>query len=387
MSYLRTYSVRKVFLFSFLVVMIILSIVIPTIIVRRKHKPILIQSDGDFLKYNFLGSGTTEDPFIIENYEIKTDDFYAIAIGNVSKSFIIRNNHLQASRDGIFIAISSPDLLIITNNTFDGRENGIGVKIWDTSGCQIINNTFRNCGAGIGIMSLTSYTTWIECTIVNNTFINISQDAIFLFKINKAVIENNRCMYDEGFEEGDYWKRGFYFARTGNITIKNNNLSNIGITILNYELETYLSHIVESNVINGKEFGYFTNIKNETYYLTDYGQLYFVNCSFISVENSFLENCSLGINFAFCSNCSASWNSFTNDDYSGITVIGSKRIDLIWNFFDSNNYGLYIINSLEVDIFANTFKNNRYGCYIDNSTYNLADNDFLNNEVDTKIRD
>lgn len=389
MSKLKIYFTnKKIILFILLAVMLISSIIIPTIIlVRKKHKPIVIQSDEDFLKYNFPGSGTTGDPFIIENYEIKTEDFYAIAIGNVSKSFIVRNNHLQAFRDGIFIAVSSPELAIITNNTFDSNGIGIGVKVYDTSGCQIINNTFKNSISGVGIMSITNYVTWIECSIVNNTFINITQDAIFLFKIDKAVIEDNRCIYEEGYEEEDNWKRGFYFARTGNITLKNNILSNMGITMLNYKLESYLSHIVENNTVNRKKFGYFTNKENQTYHSVEYGQLYFVNCSSVNIGNSFLENCSLGINFAFSTNCSASWNSFTNNGYSGITIISSKRIDLYWNFFDSNCYGVYVINSLEIDITLNTFKNGKYGCYISNSTYHLVDNDFLNNEQDTEIRD
>ena len=387
MNNLTKYLVNKrIVLFSFFIIILISSIIIPTVIlVRKKHRPIVIQSDEDFLKYNFPGSGTVGDPFIIEDYEIQTEDFYAIYIGNVSKSFIVRNNYLQTSREGIFIALSSPNKAIITNNTFDCK--GIGVKIWDTSGCDINNNTFKDCVVGVTIWSLTSYTTWIECNIVNNTFINISQDAITLFKINKAVIEDNKCIFTEGYEKGDKWRRGFYFGSTGNITLKNNDLSNMGITMLNYELDSYLSHNVENNMVNGKEFGYFTNINNETFHSTEYGQLYFVNCSFIDVEDSFLKNCSLGINYAFSSNCSASWNSFTNSEYSGITVIGSKGINLSWNFFDNNNYGVYIIDSFDIDIYDNTFKNCKCGCYISNSTYNLADNDFLNNEQDTEIRD
>ena len=352
-------------IFVFCAIILISSIVVPTVIlIRKKHKPIVVQSDEDFLKYNFQGSGTAGDPFIIENYEIKTNKFYAIAITNVSKSFIIRNNHLQTLRDGIFIAISSPDLVIIKNNTFDGSENGIGVKVWDTSGCQIINNTFKNSGVGVAMMCLSSSISWMEGNIINNTFINIVQDAIMLFKINKAVIEENKCIYDENYEESDKWKRGFFLFLSGNITLKKNNLSKTGIAIVNDELETYLSHTVENNIVNGKEFGYFVDLNNEIFDSTEYSQLYFINCSFIDVRLSFFKDCSLGINYAFCVNCNVSWN-----------------------FFDRNYYGLYVTNSLEINITNNTFKEGRYGCFIVNSTYHLFDNIYLNNEQDKEIRD
>ncbi|NPD90188.1 MAG: hypothetical protein HGN29_15865 [Asgard group archaeon] len=46
-----------------------------------------------------------------------------------------------------------------------------------------------------------------------------------------------------------------------------------------------------------------------------------------------------------------------------------------------------MIDSIDIDIADNTFKNCRCGCYISNSTYNLIDNDFLENYQDTNICD
>jgi len=379
---------KRVILFSSIAILVISAIIIPFIVlVGKKDKAIRIESDEDFLKYNFPGSGTAVDPFIIENYEIETEEYSAIAISNVTKSFIVRNNQLRGSNYGMWIAVSTPDLAIITNNTFNLDINIIGIQIYDTSGCQIINNTFRNTVCGIAGWKLGSEDSRMEYNIINNTFINISDSAVILVRINKAVIEGNVLISNEEYKEQNGWKRGFSFYSSGNITLKNNNLSNMGVTIVNYELEAYLSHIVEDNLINGKELGYFMNLKNETYNPTDFGELYFINCSFIQLENSFLDNSSIGLSFAFCSNCSSVGNSFSQNGYAGMLIMNSIGIDIHSNIFDGNYYGLDIIRSLDIDIDNNTFKNGSYGCYIDNSTYTLGINTFQNNELDLYIRD
>lgn len=367
-------------------VLLISAIVVPLVVlIENEDQPIIIESDEDFLKYDFPGTGTAEDPYIIENYEIRTEEWLAIAISNVSKSFIIRNNQLQSSRYGIWLAVSSPDIAIIANNTFNMGYNAVGMTIYDVSGCQIINNTFKNAPYGIAAWKLGPDDSWMECSIINNTFINIIDNPILIVKLNKAFVEGNICIFTEEYVEQNEWRRGFEIVWTGNLTLRNNILSNMGISLLNYELDTYFSHTIENNLVNGKEFGYFTNLENETYNSTDYGQLYFINCSLIHVENSFLENCSIGVNFAFSSNCSAYGNTFSHNRYAGVSIINSIGIDIHSNIFDGNYYGLYVVDSLDIDINNNTFKNGRYGCSISNSTYTLGINIFQNNEQDIDI--
>ncbi len=60
------------------------------------HKPITILKDEDFEKYNFLGNGTESNPYIIENYNITTEEDIAIYISFTTKYFIIRNCYLNA---------------------------------------------------------------------------------------------------------------------------------------------------------------------------------------------------------------------------------------------------------------------------------------------------
>ena len=60
------------------------------------HHSINIISDNNFTDYRFPGSGTSEDPYIIEGYRIENENKYGIQINSTTKYFIIRNCHVNA---------------------------------------------------------------------------------------------------------------------------------------------------------------------------------------------------------------------------------------------------------------------------------------------------
>ena len=53
---------------------------------------ITIEKDEDWENYSFQGTGSQNDPFIIDNYVIKTDEDYCVFISETEKSFIIDND-------------------------------------------------------------------------------------------------------------------------------------------------------------------------------------------------------------------------------------------------------------------------------------------------------
>jgi len=57
------------------------------------HDPIEITSDEDFLA--FPGSGTYEDPYLIENYNITSSTSFGIHITSTTKHFLIRNCYID----------------------------------------------------------------------------------------------------------------------------------------------------------------------------------------------------------------------------------------------------------------------------------------------------
>ncbi|MCG3216789.1 MAG: right-handed parallel beta-helix repeat-containing protein, partial [Candidatus Heimdallarchaeota archaeon] len=231
----------RVLVLTIVTLIIVTAILTPPIVIWKKRaKPIIIQSDEDFVKYNFLGEGTAENPYLIQNKEILTSDYCAIEIGNVTKHFIIQNNNLKSNRYSIFLAITTSNIAKIINNTLEGEEAGIFITA--TPGCKIINNTFRNLHSGIGIFTLNDEIN--DYYVINNTFENIQYEEIIIVKSGNSIIENNTCTYENQEENQDIRKRGIFIINSPNVTIRNNYLTNKGITLSDNTLEAYLTKTV-----------------------------------------------------------------------------------------------------------------------------------------------
>ena len=90
----------------------------PNQLVYQPHDSIFISNDGDFTSQGFPGSGTQNDPYIIEGYSINGSSGDLISISSTTSYFIIRNNILDGSNvanRGIFFF--NVTFAIIENNT------------------------------------------------------------------------------------------------------------------------------------------------------------------------------------------------------------------------------------------------------------------------------
>jgi len=78
-------------LFIILFISSLFSLVIIIILDNLTHDFFInIYSDKDIEKYAKIGSGTLEDPYIIENITISTDEAYGIYISSITKALVIR---------------------------------------------------------------------------------------------------------------------------------------------------------------------------------------------------------------------------------------------------------------------------------------------------------
>lgn len=123
------------------------------------HEPISIVNDGNFTDYGFQGTGTEEDPFIIENYSITTLDSNSIFIHDTSKYFVIRNCFLQSESYGILISFVANETVSIINNICNGFT---GIYVAHSHYSRLENNTCNNNVDGI-----TLEYTW-NTTVKNN---------------------------------------------------------------------------------------------------------------------------------------------------------------------------------------------------------------------------
>ena len=108
------------------------------------HDPIEIEGDDEFTADNGVtgGNGTSEDPYIIEGWEIETTEHSAIYIKFTTAYFIVRHCYLAAEHDGVY-------LYHVTNGIIDDIVVPAGTPVGvytgeNTSNLVIKNSTFTN---------------------------------------------------------------------------------------------------------------------------------------------------------------------------------------------------------------------------------------------------
>ncbi len=143
------------------------------------HPQILIIGDSDFASQATLeewpGSGTEEDPYLIEGYSIFGTQ--CIGIVDTSVYFEIRNCNLTYDQPwvgGANIVLLNVTNAVIADNICSG--NGIGLYIVDSSNNLIKNNTcLGSSGSMTGIYLETDVSTSDSNTVANNTCIGYEE--------------------------------------------------------------------------------------------------------------------------------------------------------------------------------------------------------------------
>ncbi|MHA2245509.1 MAG: right-handed parallel beta-helix repeat-containing protein, partial [Candidatus Hodarchaeales archaeon] len=159
---------------------------IPKIQQYNQHEPIIISSDSDFVR--FPGSGTSEDPYRIEGYNISSPDGDLIAISNTKSYFSICNNYLN----GLSTAWGGIVLQTVTHGTIENNlvsnHEILGIAIYSSSNIIVVNNTALNNGLNGIRLELKSDNN----LVVNNTVLYNRADGIWVGdSCNHNIIANN----------------------------------------------------------------------------------------------------------------------------------------------------------------------------------------------------
>ena len=174
------------------------------------HAPIYINSDDDFESLGFQGNGTLDDPYIIENLRIETENNNGIFIEFTTKSYIIRNCFIDALSSSIYIA-DMTSTFKIENNILISTYNGIFIS--EAYDSIIYNNTFVESkihivsGHFLEIENCTFFHTIDESiliessndiSITGNTFIS-SYEGITFKNVDNSIIETNSFFYTTNY--------------------------------------------------------------------------------------------------------------------------------------------------------------------------------------------
>ena len=204
-----------------------------------------IHIDGNWSDYVNLydwasGSGTEDDPWIIEGIHVTNDEKTAHISIKTAEYFIIRNVmvseysayghyryagiYIEKGEFGliencIFINCSTglsmfeaKDEIIITNNTFIGSHNdpitgmGKAIKIGEAKGVYINNNYIYNYYDGIVVRDAEEIiidNNRIEALHVNGTIPTISNTGVYFYGVHDSEITNND-FYGCTFDGHDY---------------------------------------------------------------------------------------------------------------------------------------------------------------------------------------
>ncbi len=277
----------------------------------------------------------------------------------------INNHNTQVPADASFIGLISCSNIIV--NGFDLEGNFQGIVCAGSSNCTIQNCNFQN-NDGHGIFFIESKDNVIKnCyfedsffsgiylnvesnrnIISNNTFIDIRISSIWIEESERSFISGN------GISNS---LRGISFDKSGGNILRNNEMTNCGISVDGYHLPDYVNDVDITNKINQKTIYYYLN-EDGIIVPSDAGQVILVNCTNFTISNLNLSFGTIGIELAFSSNNLIS----ENEIYENKVV----AVDLDCK---DNNY-----NTIE----ENIIHNNSYGIDVDLSDFNNLLNNTLN---------
>nr|QEE16799.1 Periplasmic copper-binding protein (NosD) [Candidatus Prometheoarchaeum syntrophicum] len=176
-----------------------------TPIVAEIHAPIAINGNAELASFCSEGSGTSNDPYIIEGYKIDASTAHGIVIDHTDAYLIIRD-------------------CIIENGSFINDNYFYGIYLFSCSNVKIMNNIVaNNNNEGIRLY-LSNYNTISGNYCSNNGMTQtvgfITNDGILLESSDYNIVSNNTCL--NNFNDGIGLQRSNYNTVVGNNCSFNN---------------------------------------------------------------------------------------------------------------------------------------------------------------------
>ena len=325
------------------------------------------------------GSGTLEEPYLIENVTIDGGNLAnCITIKNSDKYFRIENCTVFNSGSG----------------TYDA-----GIYLYHVEYGTLINN---NCSFNNRHGIITTYSA--NNTVSGNTANNNQECGIYLSHSNKNTVSGNTVNNNQEYGRYNHYSDnatvsgntvnnnqecGIYNHYSDNATVSGNtanNNSNYGIYNRVSDNATVLGNTVNNNY-NGiflYESDNATVLGNTANNNSDNGIFLYESDNNMVSGNTANNNSDYGI-FLFRSNSTTvSGNTANNNSYCGIDLYESDNATVLGNTVNNNNYGIYNRDSDNATVLGNIIDNNmNYGIVVtSNCYYNLIyKNYFINNGI------
>ncbi|MHA1466215.1 MAG: right-handed parallel beta-helix repeat-containing protein [Candidatus Heimdallarchaeota archaeon] len=269
----------------------------------------------------FSGSGTNNDPFILENEFIDVDYFIGIYIHGVDASLIIRNC------------------------TFSNQvDNGINIESVNGN-VSLYNNTFL-CSSGAIIINEVN-----TISIFDNHFTK----SVSVYNSNGAIITKN--IFE--MEKAD----SFYINGLTNASITENRFYNCGMSMFEDNIINIQSWIFEDNKVNDLPLLLLIGEENDSLSYGNYGQIVGIGCKNFTISGFEIENSGRSINLINSQNCTIEDNTITGGN-TGIDVYYGSDVNILNNTVTDCSYGIETTNAARSTIKENTITSSEYGIYV-----------------------
>ncbi|KUK26546.1 MAG: hypothetical protein XD60_1265 [Acetothermia bacterium 64_32] len=149
------------------------------------HAPIVITSDADFTPENGVvgGSGTPEDPYLIQGWEIDAANGTGITVRGTSVSFLIRACHISGGPRGTGVTLSQTQGGAIESCIFFGL--GAGVFVYRSPGVGVQSTSFVGTRRGIDGSESP------RLGVRGSSFIKVKKEGVFMWHCHDSLLEGN----------------------------------------------------------------------------------------------------------------------------------------------------------------------------------------------------
>lgn len=264
---------------------------------------------------------------------------------------------------------------LIQNNYIHNSPRGISAVVFEFENSTITGNDIADCSQGV-FLSLSE-----DINISNNEISNSSY-GIYLWDCAGIEIQSNAI-------ESNYL--GVSIQNTLHMKLTNNQFSYGGIAIDGGSPSQY-RHEISGNTIDGRSIGYLIDEVDLNIADDDYGQLFVINGTRVSIQNQHLENAAIGVTLAFSTECEVKESEITNNSIGGIRMIYTESCTISDSsiFLNGKAYssegGILGIATNNTSILNNLiYMNNGNGIELRSSTYGFIYNNLVTNNSEIGI--
>jgi len=380
----------------------------------KPHVPIFIDGDSNFLASNGVtsGSGTSQDPYVIEGWSIASDQSHvAVEVKGTSAFFIIRNIETLAGFLGVYLLNANDGSVV--NSTLNGSVRIDGSQNVTVSRNRIMNGQVLLLDSNQGPLStnlLISNNTMVDstieilsCTIAclqSPTMMRVSDNtilhhfnestAISVAAVGATIADNNvsgvgtnifgvgtgiRVVGSEiAVSNNRLNTSGYGIVIDANSTrLSGNIMTGRGVLLQGsvppYDYPYYYdSHMIAaSNLVNGRPVMYYNRCAGLNVANMIVGQLIIASCSGVKVAGVTVSHTGPGIFMAYVKqarlvddHARSNWNGLIVTESSNVTVSNSE--------FAANGNAISIDHSANFTLTGNSLLENVQGLGLESSS-------------------